>query len=248
MEWRGEGVALSIRRHGETSVIMDVLTPDRGRWRGYVRGGASKRMAPHLQPGNLLSLRWRSRIEDQMGHFEAEPLRSRAADAMADPEALAALGAFCALCCAYLPDREPAPEIYTAGAEFLDALRDAPRRRAAYARWELILLAELGFGLDLARCAATGATEALAYVSPRSGRAVSLAAGEAWKDKLLALPEFLRTGGDHAGGGDFFAALTLTGFFLERWASGPLRKSAAPEARARLMSYAARAVNPVLPQ
>jgi len=247
MDWRDEGILLATRPHGETSAILEVLTREHGRHAGLVQGGQSARQAPSLQPGSQLLLDWRARLAEHLGQFRIEPLRSRAAPIMEDRTALAGLGAIGALLVAFLPEREPNPEIYQLTVALADALADRhwdwPVR---YARWEVALLAALGFGLDLTRCGATGTTEDLAYVSPRTGRAVNRTAGGAWADRLLPLPEFLI---GHAGPtiapttaptiaptiGAVREALRMTGFFLEHWACPALERQALPEARARLL-------------
>lgn len=242
MDWRDEGVLLTLRRHGESAVIIDVLTAAHGRHSGVVRGGASRRMTPHLQPGAQLDLEWRARLEDHLGAYRVEPIRSRAAALMADGDALAALSSVAALLTAYLPEREPYPALYAATVGLLDRLGggaggpSAPGGwRAAYVGWEVMLLAELGYPLDLSACAATGGTEALIYVSPRTGRAVSAAAGAPYAARLLPLPAFL--GGD--GGDspeDVAAGLRLTGHFLRNWIAPAFGGDAPPEARARLVT------------
>ncbi|MEL6977550.1 MAG: DNA repair protein RecO [Pseudomonadota bacterium] len=234
MEWRDEGLLIGAARHGESGLIVDVLTKERGRRRGLVRGGASSRRAAEFQIGAQLTLRWRARLETQLGVFEAEALRARAGFILDDPEALAALSAAAALIAALIPEREPQPRLYALSLALFDALaarRDWPE---AYAAWELALLEELGYGLDLSACAATGGTQELIYVSPRSGRAVSRDAGAPYEDKLLRLPGFLTLEGAPATRAELAEALTLTGFFLERWAAPGLGLSALPPARARL--------------
>jgi len=235
MEWRDEGLLLAVRPLGESGAVIEVLTRAHGRHAGLVYGGQGARLAPVLQPGAQLDLAWRARLAEHLGHFRVEPLRARAAAIMGDPAALAALNAVGALSVAFLPEREPAPALYDETLALADALEarawDWP---AAYARWELALLAALGFGLDLRRCAATGATEDLAYVSPRSGRAVSRAAGGAWADRLVPLPGVL-LGGVAPGIGAVGEALRTTGHFLEHWACPAFERPAPPEARARLI-------------
>ena len=235
MDWRDEGILLAVRPHGESAAIIETLTRAHGRHAGLVHGGQGTRLAPVLQPGAQLDLKWRARLSEHLGHFTVEPVRARAAAIMGDRAALAALNAAAALLVAFLPEREPNPGLYAETLALADALAardwDWP---AAYARWELGLLAALGFGLDLARCAATGATADLAYVSPRSGRAVSRGAGAAWADRMLPLPAFL-AGEAPPTIGAVREALGLSGFFLERWACPAFEREAPPEARARLL-------------
>ena len=235
MDWRDEGILLAVRPHGESSAIIETLTREHGRHAGLVRGGKGARLAPALQPGTQLALEWRARLAEHLGHFRIEPVRSRAAAIMADRAALAALNAIGALLVTLLPEREPNEPVYHGTVALADALAEAAWDwPARYARWELDLLTALGFGLDLASCGATGATEDLAYVSPRSGRAVSHEAGGAWADKLLPLPGFLIGPGAPTIGA-VREALRLTGFFLEHRACPALGRDALPEARGRLV-------------
>lgn len=236
MEWRDQGILLSVRRHGESSAIIEVLTPDHGRHSGLVRGGAGKAQAPVLQPGAQLSLEWNARLADHLGHFRVEPIRARAAAIMADRNALGALNAVSALLVRLLPEREPNPEIYAATLALVDALGAAdPRWPVRYALWELTLLDALGFGLDLGSCASTGTREDLVYVSPRSGRAVSRAAGAPYAERLLPLPQFLLGGRPAAGIGEVRQALRLTGHFLENRVCPAFDLAEMPGARIRLV-------------
>jgi DNA repair protein RecO (recombination protein O) len=230
MEWREEGIVLGLRRHGETSVIAEVLTSARGRWLGLVRGGRSRAMRPVLQSGNLVLAKWRARLEDHLGTFVVEPVSLRAGAIMADALQLAGLTTLTALA-GLLPEREPHPRTYEAMRLVLDRLDDRDIWPALLVRWELGLLDELGFGLDLGRCAVTGSLEDLAYVSPKTGRAVSRSAGEPYRDKLLQLPGFLR--GSQASTpdtADILAGFELTGHFLARHVFEP-RGTMAPESR-----------------
>ena len=239
MDWRATGILLSVRRHGENAVIIETLTAEHGRHAGLVRGGAGRKLASTLQPGNLLSLRWRARLSEHLGSFETELVHAYATVAMADREALATLESMRALACSLLPERDPVPNFFEATQELLDHLEDPAGRRRAYALWEIRLLSELGFGLDLLRCAATGETADLHYVSPKSGRAVGAGPGAEYADRLLALPSFLA---DHSVQPDrlgFYQALTMTGHFLERWAGQPLGMREMPPARKRLAALVA---------
>jgi len=231
MDWRDEGALLTVRRHGESAAIIEVFTPGHGRHAGVVRGGGARRMAPVLQPGAQLALEGRARLEEHLGAFRVEPVRSRAAAMMSDRRALAAMAAIAALLTAYLPEREAHPALYGRTVALLDALGEAEDWPRHYAMWELALLAELGFGLDLTACAATGGKDDLVYVSPRSGAAVSREAGAAYHDKLLALPGFMI---GYAGGG-MREALRLTGYFLQHRAAAAFGKEAPPAARGRLV-------------
>jgi DNA repair protein RecO (recombination protein O) len=214
MEWRDEGVILSVRRHGETSAIAEILTAGHGRVLGLVRGGRSRVQRPVLQAGNAVQMVWRARLEEQLGTFTLEPLDLRAGAIMEEPFRLAGLATLTGLA-QLLPEREPHPRVYEALRVVLEAIGDDQLWPALLVRWELGLLDELGFGLDLSKCAATGARENLAYVSPRSGKAVSAEAGEPFQNRLFRLPAFLWAGGT-AAPADVIEGLKLAGFFLER--------------------------------
>lgn len=238
MEWRDEGLLLAVRPHGETAAIIEVLTAAHGRHGGVVRGGASRRMTPFLQPGHQLDLAWRARLDGHLGHFAAEPLRSRAA-ILSDRRALTALNALCGLLCLALPEREPHPALYAETVALADALTAGPGWEPRYLRWELRLLEEIGFGLDLSACAVTGQRSGLAYVSPRSGRAVSAAGAGEWAARLLPLPGVL-TGEGNGGPGDYGPAMALTGHFLLAGLEPVLQGRPLPDARARLADLFAR--------
>jgi DNA repair protein RecO (recombination protein O) len=219
MEWRDEGLVLATRRHGERDAILEVMTEGHGRHLGLVRGGRSSRIAPMLQPGNRVALVWRARLEEHLGQFTAETLEARAGQVLASPLALHAvnhLGVLLRL----LPEREPHEQVYAA-ADGLCGLLGEPRLLAeTLVRFELMILRELGFGLDLSECAGTGRRDELIYVSPKSGRAVSREAGEPYAPKLLALPDFLHAAPSSPENTPPMAALMagfrLSGFFLER--------------------------------
>jgi DNA repair protein RecO (recombination protein O) len=234
MDWRDTGILLATRRHGETSVILDVFTPERGRHAGVLRGGTSRKLAPHLQPGAQLDLAWRARLEDHLGAFTVEPQRSRAAQALGDRLALAGLNTVVSLLQFCLPEREPHPALYQRSEQLLDLLDQTDLWPLAYLRWELALLEELGFGLDLSECAVTGRTEGLAYVSPKSGRAVTEEGAGNWIHHLLPLPPILLGQGD-AGDEEIAQALATTGYFMERRVAPQLVGKPLPEARARFM-------------
>lgn len=242
MDWQDEGMLLFMRPHGESSAIIEVFTASHGRHAGVVRGGASRRMAPILQPGAQLSLTWRARLDDHIGTFTVEPLRSRAA-LLSNRLGLAALGSVCALIRAALPEREPHPRLWAATIRLCDALMDGPNWHAAYLKWEVLVLEEIGFGLDLADCAVTGAATDLAYVSPRTGRAVSRAGAGDWADRLLPLPACL-LGDAPATPTDILAGLAITGHFLTREVQGLGDPPVLPAARGRLLDLFARAAPP----
>jgi DNA repair protein RecO (recombination protein O) len=216
MQWSDEGIVLGIRRHGEANAILELLTRAHGRHLGLVRGGAGSRLGAVLQPGNRVISTWRARLEEHLGHYVVEGLDARAASFLPVAHALYAMTHLAALC-RLLPERDPHPVIHEALREVLDGLLDLGRAGPAVVRFELLLLAELGFGLDLATCAVSGREDDLGYVSPRSGRAVSRQAGEPWKHKLLALPAFLREpdAGDPSPQ-DTADGFALTAFFLLR--------------------------------
>jgi len=240
MQWTDEGIVLGVRRHGETSVILELMTIERGRHLGLVRGGAGTRLRGVLQPGNSLRATWRARLDDHLGNYAVEGTNLRAAGFLNAAHAVHGVTHLAALC-RLLAEREPHARIHGALEAILDALDDRSAVVPMFARFELAFLAELGFGLDLSSCVATGETADLIYVSPRSGRAVSRAAGEAYRDKLMRLPGFLRTDGEPASAADLADAFVLTGFFLERYAFAP-RGLALPEARARFVAAISRSM------
>ncbi|OIP85969.1 MAG: DNA repair protein RecO [Rhodobacterales bacterium CG2_30_65_12] len=239
MDWRDEGTLLTVRKHGETSAIIEVFTAEHGRHSGVVRGGTSRKIAPVLQPGAQLDLAWRARLEEHIGAFTVEPLKSRAAAVMDDRAALAGLNAMTALLAFALPEREPHPRLYARSLAMFDLLGHTPAWPVAYLQWELALLEELGFGLDLSACAVTGLADDLVYVSPRSGRAVSAEAAGDWADRLLPLPPELLgvVTGDLAGVAE---GLRTTGYFLETGLAQSLGNRPLPEARARLVDRLSR--------
>jgi DNA repair protein RecO (recombination protein O) len=214
MQWTGEGLIIGVRRHGETSVIAEVMVEGRGRHLGLVRGGRSSKLAATLQPGNLVQLTWRARLEEHLGTFVVELTAARAADLIADRTRLYASQLLCDHL-RLLPERDPHDRLLAMAVDALDPERSKLSLGAALARFELTLLDELGFGLDLSACAVTGITDDLTHVSPKSGRAVSRSAAEPYLSKLLELPAFLVDGGD-AGARDLRAGFRLTGYFLDR--------------------------------
>ncbi|WP_198167909.1 DNA repair protein RecO [Ketogulonicigenium robustum] len=234
MDWEDEGLLLDARHHGESSMIIHAFTQVHGVVGGVVRGGASTRKKPMLSVGNQLSLRWRARLQNQLGTLQVEPLRSRAAAIMESRLSLAAGAAVTALLADTLPERLPYPALFTQSVALLDLIGQPDWAHfwpLAYLQWEMSLLRETGFGLDLSRCAVTGATADLCYVSPKSGRAVSGTGAGDWADRLLPLPAVMRGEGD-APRDEIITALTTTGWFLQnRLHDGkPL-----PAARGRLL-------------
>ena len=228
MEWSDQGIVLSARPHGEGSAVATLLTREHGRHAGLVMGGRSTRQRGTLEPGTLVAARWRARLAEHLGNYTLEPVHGYAAGFLDEPLKLAALASACALVETALPEHEAHATLFD-GMLALFGLLDTTAWAESYVRWEVGFLAELGFGLNLDRCAVTGTNDYLAYVSPRTGRAVSASVGEPYRDKLLRLPGFLIGMG---GGGpqEVQEGLRLTGHFLERHVlNGPL-----PPARERL--------------
>lgn len=216
MEWRDQGIVLGVKRHGETSVIAEVMTHGRGRHLGLVRNGRSRGMQPVLQPGNLVELTWRARLDEHLGNFSAEPLNLRAASLMEHASSLHGVQAMAALL-RLLPERDPHPHLFDMLNVVLDHLGETSGAGELFIRFELAVLNDLGYGLDLAECAATGTRTDLDYVSPKSGRAVSRAAGLPYHDRLFRLPEFLKEGSRKAATRDSLdEAFRMTRHFLDR--------------------------------
>lgn len=239
MEWSDEGIILGVRRHGETSTIVELMTPTRGRHLGLVRGGISRRMKPYLQPGNSVRAIWRARLDEHLGNYVIEGTALRTDKLMGSAAASYCMQTLAALL-RLLPERDPHLALYDALALIVGHVDEPAIAAPLLVRFELQLLAELGFGLDLAACAATGEADDLIYVSPKSGRAVSREAGEPWKEQLLPLPAFLRGNGATASGRDVTAGFALTEFFLVRRVYEP-RGLSLPEARAAFLAALTRA-------
>jgi DNA repair protein RecO (recombination protein O) len=240
MEWRDEGIVLAARLLGESGAIVSLLTREHGRHAGLARGGAGRRGRSLYQTGNRVAAQWRARLGDQLGSLSAELIEAHGSRLIEDARRLAALASAAALAEAALPEREPHRAVYDRLLALLQSLqRDEAGARwpEDYARWELTLLADLGFGLDLSRCAATGATEGLTHVSPRTGRAVSAAAAAPYRERLLPLPAFLGGAGP-AAPGEVVRALALTGHFLEQHIFHP--PQGLPAARGRLIDLLGR--------
>jgi DNA repair protein RecO (recombination protein O) len=241
VQWADIGVVLGARRHGETSAVVELMTREHGRHLGLVRGGSGARLKPVLQVGNLVSATWRARLDQHLGYYVVEGLDLRAASYLPTAHALYGLNHLAALC-RLLPERDPHQSVFDLLEHTIAQLAAPLSAAMLVAHFELHLLAELGFGLDLDSCAATGGTAELVYVSPKSGRAVSREAGEPWRDKLLALPAFLSADGRGAQSGTPSAAelrdgFALTGFFLARHVYEP-RGETLPEARHHFIAAA----------
>ena len=245
MDWSDEGIFLTAKPLGEANAVAELFTLAHGRHLGLVRGGRSRRVRPLLQPGNLLRATWRARLSEHLGGFNVELIEAHAGRVLDDATALAALGSLTGLA-RLLPERDPHPALYAGALRILRAFDDASVWPTLLVRWELQLLGELGFGLDLSECAATGVDADLVYVSPRSGRAVSRDAGQPYCNRLLKLPAFLLDDEAPAGEGEILAGFALTGHFLERDVLEP-HGLAMPQARERLISLLARIPAAVIP-
>jgi len=242
MQWTDEGIVLSVRPHGETAAIAELLTRDHGRHLGLVHGGRSRRLRPVLQLGNIVRAVWRARLAENLGVMSVEPLAYHAAQAMEDRLALLGLSSACSLA-RLLPERDPHADVYDGLARLMAALGQPETWPPLMVKWELALIGELGFGLDLSACAATGTRANLRYVSPKSGRAVSAEAGAPYHDKLLPLPPFLAGNDAPPTRADICAGLRLTGYFLDKWvfAPGEMRP---PDERLRLLRQLEKAGTP----
>jgi DNA repair protein RecO (recombination protein O) len=233
MDWEAPAIVLDARPYGEGDAIATVMTAEHGAHRGLARGGAARGRTAIWQPGNLVQARWVARLAEQLGSFSAELVHPGAALAMDDALALAMLSAACAVAEGALPEREPHPRVFDGLLHLIAHLPQGAIMLTDLVRWEAVLLADLGYGLDLARCAVTGETAGLAFVSPKTGRAVIAAAAGVWVSRLLRLPPFL-VGGNDATPVDWRDGLRLTGHFLERDAFGHHHR---PLPAARRMLY-----------
>ena len=228
MDWSDDAYVLSARPFGETGAIVELLTESHGRHAAHVAGGASRRMRPFLQAGARVIAAYRARTSEQLGSVTLEPVGEGPSALFDDALALAGLAAAAAVAAGALPEREPYPGAFAAFEALIAALAIPEIWPAIYVRFEAGLLEELGFGLDLSRCAATGVMDDLVYVSPKSGRAVSRAAGEPYRDRLLALPPFMLSSQGGLAKGDVAAGLAVTGHFLEQWVFNPINKPLPP--------------------
>ena len=232
MDWQDHGIVIARFKHGESSLVVKLLTETHGLHAGLVRGGTGRAARAVYQIGNRVSADWRARLPDHLGNYRGELVRAHAAELLDSRRPLAALGAAAALVEATLPEREPNGAVFDAFVSLLDRLV-TPEWAPAYARFEVALLAALGFGLDLSCCAVTGETGNLVFVSPRTGRAVSREGVGAYENRLFPLPPFLIDPGESADAADVAAALRLTGHFLARQALAPAERKI-PPARTRL--------------
>ena len=219
MDWTDEGILLNTTPHGEHSAILQVFTPKKGRHAGMIRNAYSPKKMSILQPSAQLSLSWSSRLEEHLGNFKVDLIRTRADVLMANRIALAAFNSLSALCISILAERDPMPDLYSVTEQFLDKIATQENWEFLYLDWELKLLSCIGFGLELDKCAVTGATENLAYISPKSGKAVCQDIGEDYHVKLLPFPIILRSdrNGKSTSLEELVLGLDLTGFFIEKW-------------------------------
>lgn len=233
MQWRADGYVLTVRRHGETSAVLEILTREYGRYAGLVRGAGGKRLRGILQPGSLLHVSWRARLSEHLGLFVIEDAATNIAPLLDNPLALSGLTGASSIISTTVPERESHQRLFDAFAMLIANLHNPEIWPALYVRLEVGILAELGYGLDFSKCAATGATKNLTHVSPRTGRAVCSQAAAPYLDKLLALPEFLTESPSTLQSDDIKNGLALTGYFLERRVLWPVNKQL-PDARARM--------------
>jgi len=233
VSWEDEGIVMAVRRFGEHDAIVSLLTASQGRHVGLVKGGLGRKLRGALQPGNLVKAGWRARLDEQLGTYTLECIHSYSALALSNAEQLSGLSALCAMVEVTLPEREPHTEVHERTLHLVSNLGE-DHWAAEYARWELTLLADMGYGLDLTSCAATGVTEELVYVSPKSGRAVSRAAGGPYVNKLLPLPVFLKREEVVPTSKEIGESLALTGHFFESRVFGPQNRRL-PASRTRFV-------------
>ena len=225
MEWTDEGIVLGTRRHGEANAIAEVMTREHGRHLGLVRGGGGSRLRPLLQPGNTVRVVWRARLDEHLGNYTVEPVRLHGASQLAASHVVYGVTHLAALC-RLLPERDPHPDVHDRLMAMLDHLDDRNAAAIEMVRFELQMLAELGFGLDLESCAATGDIEDLGYVSPKSGRAVSRMAAAPWQVQVCKLADVYDNLADSVGTPQRPRALSRSREYL-----AALKGSLNPEAR-----------------
>lgn len=242
-QWRDQGFVLSVRPHGEGGAVVSVLTEQHGRHAGYLHGAQSAKKRAMLELGTLVSCDWTSRVEGQLGTYTLEPEGGLPHGVLDDALKLSALLSACALCDAALPEREGHPGLFHGFKTLIDMMNATDIWAAAYIYWEIAFLKELGFGMDLTRCAGGGDSGRLAYVSPKSGRAVSYEAGQPYKEKLLELPAFLKPNGGPVDAAEIHKGLKMTGYFLEHWAFAHHTKGV-PEPRLRFEARYAKHIAP----
>jgi DNA repair protein RecO (recombination protein O) len=251
MEWEAAALVVSAAPYGEGSALVHVLTEEHGLYHGMVRGGLSRTHAPVWQMGNLVRVRWRARLAEQLGQISGEVIHASAARLLDAPLPMAMLASLCALADGALPEREPHPDLFLDLVRLISKLSLDPQwgargGMAALLRWECACLGAIGFGLDLTRCAVTGAQAPLAYVSPRTGRAVSDAGAGSWRERLLPLPRLFIDENDGGTPADWLAGLALTGYFLANHVFGQGHRPV-PAARGRLQERVAAMVTPPPP-
>ena len=235
MKWEDEGILLSTRKNGEHNAIIEVFTATYGRHAGFVKYAYSPKTVSLLEPGMQLRLVWSARLNEHLGTFSIDKVKTRTSTLIRSKQALLGFNSLVALILFCFPDREPLPKIYEATIKLVDSMNDNNLWLEEYVRWELLILTELGFGLDLSKCAVTGENTNLTYVSPKTGRAVSSQVGKKWADKLITLPKFLISSDEPIEQDPkmIFKGMTLTGYFLKKWLTRGLEKSSLPEARHR---------------
>ena len=240
MRWEDEGLLISVRKYGETSALIELLTRSNGKRAGLLRGAFNKNIRPIIQPGNQLQVVWSSRLEYSLGEFKVELLKSRFHSITKYKEKVHLLNLVCTFCSAYLPERDSMNNLYENTINLLDSEKGLIISLLYYIKWELILLKDLGFGLDLRKCVVTGSSESLSFVSPKSGCAVSEKAAKGWEERLLILPNFLKKNNiDRVSQKEIEEGLLLTGYFLKKWLS-PIKKynsQALFDSRERLLCY-----------
>lgn len=242
MEWEAPAIVLCEELQGETSLLVTVLTQTHGVWKGLVKGGNSTRQRPVWEVGNILMVKWKARLPEQLGHFTGETVKTISGYLLDYSLSLALMASACAVCAGGLPEKEPYPDLFNELIRILNALTVFPQTPpvAAYVRWEALLLEQLGYGLDLSCCTVTGKKEHLAYISPRTGKAVSEEGAGKWKDRLLPLPALLRNPEDEGTSEQWRQGLQITGHFLEKAVFGLLNRPL-PLARQRLLQQLAEA-------
>ena len=236
MKWEDEGIVLAVRPYGERNLIIDSFTPSKGRHSGMVRNANSNKTVNYLEPGVQLRLVWAARLHEHLGIFSTELVKSRTLNLIKSRDALLGFNSMLSILLITLPEREPFEKIYSKTIGLIELIENRDDWIAKYVEWELFILSELGYGLDLSTCVVSGENSNLIYVSPKSGRAVSESAGKDWKNKLLALPLFLLQEQNCVSSGELLDGLTLTGYFLRKWALPNIERKSLPNARQRFIN------------